>query len=629
VAAQLLGGPPEPGKGEPGTITLRPHAARLMLWRSPVDQPGWARPLLLMVAAVAGAAYAWQIKNDALEPYYAAAVRSMSISWRNFVYAALDPAGTITVDKLPGAFWLQAISVHLFGAHVWAIVLPQVIEGVLAVLVLYRVVRRLAGPGAGLVAAAVLAVTPATVALNRGNISESLMTLLLLLAADATVSAILTGRTRMLMLAGLWMGLAFQTKSIEAWLVLPALGFAYLLAAHAPLQRRVLQLAAAVPLTAAVSLSWITIVTLTPAHSRPYVDGSFHNSVFEQVFIYNGFGRVGGFSPLQLLASQGFNYGLPPPPAWNRLLTGGYGHDIGWLIPAALISLVVGLVTRRREPRTDPIRASFVLWGAWLVLLLVTFSAMTTSWAYYTAELAPATAALVAIGLTCAWSARHSGRTVQVVLAVAVLSSVSYAAWLLPDVGTGLPTWLRPLLVTAGVATEVLVVLSMVSDRAHLVLAGLASSAAAVLVVPAVASASIVVNQLGPFDTPFQPEATTIAIRDMLVTTPATVRSSLPRVQSVRNGAPILLAAQPGVIAAEFMLGSGDEVLPIGGFTGAMPEPTLQELQSRILKGEFHLVITGRSPDPRYAWISTHCLALSPGRAPEVYYCQPSDVDSP
>jgi hypothetical protein len=145
----------------------------------------WLRRLALTaIAALAGLLYAWAMGQDTLEYYYAAADRSMSMSWHDFIFGAFDPAGTITVDKLPGALWLQALSVRAFGVHTWAIILPQVIEGILTVLVLYRAVRRLAGPAAGLIAALVLAVSPATVALNRENISDSLLILLLVLAAD-------------------------------------------------------------------------------------------------------------------------------------------------------------------------------------------------------------------------------------------------------------------------------------------------------------------------------------------------------------------------------------------------------------------------------------------------------------
>ena len=135
-------------------------------WRSPADQPAWARPALLAIAAVAAVAYGWGMAGASVESFYGAAARSMSESWHDFIFGAFDPAGAVTIDKLPGALWVQALSLRVFGFHIWALVLPQVVEGVLTVLVLYRAVRRLAGPAAGLTAAVVLAVTPITVLLN-------------------------------------------------------------------------------------------------------------------------------------------------------------------------------------------------------------------------------------------------------------------------------------------------------------------------------------------------------------------------------------------------------------------------------------------------------------------------------
>jgi 4-amino-4-deoxy-L-arabinose transferase-like glycosyltransferase len=216
-------------------------------WRGRLEQVWLRRLALAAIAALAGLLYAWAMGQDTLEYYYAAADRSMSVSWHDFIFGAFDPAGTITVDKLPGALWLQALSVRAFGMHTWAIILPQVIEGILTVLVLYRAVRRLAGPAAGLIAALVLAVSPATVALDRENVSDSLLILLLVLAADAVSGAVAGlaagdaggsgrpdgravrvrwpgGTLGQLILAGLWAGLAFQAKEIEAWMALPALG---------------------------------------------------------------------------------------------------------------------------------------------------------------------------------------------------------------------------------------------------------------------------------------------------------------------------------------------------------------------------------------------------------------------
>ena len=220
-----------------------------------------------------------------------AAARSMAGSWHDFIFGAFDPAGTVTIDKLPGALWVQALSLRIFGFHIWALVLPQVAEGVLTVLVLYRAVRRLAGPAA----AAVLAVTPVTVLLSRGNVSDSLLILLLVLAADATSAALLSGSLRQLLLAGVWVGLAFQAKMIQAWLALPALAAAYLLAAPAAkLRTRCAHVALAGLVTAVVSLSWMTAVSLVPSQDRPYVDGSPDDWVYTQVFDYNGLGRLTG-----------------------------------------------------------------------------------------------------------------------------------------------------------------------------------------------------------------------------------------------------------------------------------------------------------------------------------------------
>ena len=318
---------------------------------------------------MAAALYSWRA-GAYLEAYYAAAVRSMSLSWHNFAFASFDPAGTVTLDKLPGAFWVQALSVRLFGVHTWAIVLPQAVEGVLSVLVLYRVVRRLSGARAALLAAALLAAAPAAVALDRGNISDSLMILLLLLAADATVSALTTGRWPWLALAGLWVGLAFQAKMIEAWIVLPALLAVYVVAGPGSWRRRVLGAGMSAIVAAVVSVSWMTAVTLTPTSSRPYVDGSQDDSVFQQVFVYNGIGRVDQESPNQLLSrSIGIPLPPPPPPSWNRLLTGPLGRDGGWLLPPALISGIAALVVTRRRPRQDRDRAHAILWGPWLVAL--------------------------------------------------------------------------------------------------------------------------------------------------------------------------------------------------------------------------------------------------------------------
>ena len=341
-------------------------------WRSPADQPAWARPALLAIALVAAVAYGWGMAGASVESFYGAAARSMSESWHDFFFGAFDPAGTVTVDKLPGALWVQALSLRVFGFHIWALVLPQVAEGVLAILVLYRAVRRLAGPAAGLTAAAVLAATPVTVLLSRGNVSDSLLILLLVLAADATSAALLTGSLRQLLLAGVWVGLAFQAKMIQAWLVLPALAAAYLLASPAArLRTRCAHVALAGLVTAVISLSWMTAVSLVPSQDRPYVDGSANDSVYAQVFDYNGLGRLTGNwatiagppSPIivsavesgQMLTAETFGI----KASWHRLLSGPFAADSGWLLPAAIVGalgvLIPGAAARTGATRCAPL----------------------------------------------------------------------------------------------------------------------------------------------------------------------------------------------------------------------------------------------------------------------------------
>jgi 4-amino-4-deoxy-L-arabinose transferase-like glycosyltransferase len=624
--------------GDPLTEVVdssRPFWWRVVFcWRSPEGQPPWARPALLALTVVSGLAYGWRL-GSSIEVYYAAAVRSMSMSWHDFVFGAFDPAGTISVDKLPGALWVQALSVRLLGVHTWAIALPQVLEGSLTILVLFRTVRRLAGPAAGLIAAAVLAFSPAVVALDRGNISDTLLVLLLVLAADSTVAAMQTGRWRSVALAGVWVGLAFQAKMVEAWLVVPALAAVLLLASIGALRARLFRVLGLVLIAGAVSFSWMLFVTLTPASQRPYVDGSHSDSVFAQVFDYNGFGRVGQASPnvelgrtldLPFLAKPG------PGPRWNRLLTGSYGRDAGWLLPASVVVFALGLAERRRRPRTDSMRAGLVLWGTWLVVFGVAFTVGATINAYYLAALAPPVAGLFGIAAVLAWERRHE-RSVRASLVGLVLLTVGYAAWLLPDSGTGLQTWLRPTVLGLGIAVTVALLVSIcVRGPRALGVAAVVGVGATTVLVPAVAAQSVVANTLGPFDTPFQSAAKT-KFTKAFFGAPLQTLSSLPTLEQAQAGAPDLMATQTSVLAAPFIYATGQEVVPIGGYSGQSPEPSVHRLKAEVAAGDFHLVITAaNSSDPRVVWVAAHCLRVpTPADAAgtgvvlpvAIHYCTP------
>lgn len=602
---------------------------RLQFWRSPEDQPAWARPALLAVTALAGLAYAWAINSAYLEPFYGAAARSMAMNWHNFFFGAADPWGTVTVDKLPGALWFQALSLRVFGFHVWAIVLPQVVEGMLTVLVLYRVVRRVAGAGAGLLAAVIMAGSPIVILLDRGNISDSLLILLLVLAADATTRAYTSGRLRPLLWAGVLVGFAFQTKMLQAWLVLPALYAAYLLAAPiAAFLRRLRDVALSAVATVAVSLSWMTAVTIVPASSRPYADGSCDNSVFSQVFGYNGLARVGvsgvfshagchapsqwivnlaRYSSEMQISTAGVN------ATWDRLLHGPFGHDGAWLLLPALASAIAVFVVRRREPRTDSRRAAAVLWCTWLVVLFAFFSAGRLINSYYLAALVPAVAALCAFGARLAWQRRRS-RAVRAGLAVTMLATVAAVIALVPGY-VGVRSWIiASLAVVGGLAAGILFV-SLIPRHASL----WALSVGTVLAVVAIglgsvwASGLVVMEELGPFDSPFATAAHNQVTR--------TYADDFPEQQKVLTQFTARLRPDTAANTIESTLGAsndilatGHEFLPVGGYTGEVSTPTLAQFIRYVAEGRVGFVNVAtrpftRSPDLR--WVASHCRRLS------------------
>ncbi|UXY21276.1 glycosyltransferase family 39 protein [Streptomyces cynarae] len=285
------------------TTVLTPPtgAVRRAPWRSPTDQPAYARPALLVIIVLAAVLYAWGIDHSQYHTFYANAVRSMTESWKAFFYGSFDPGNSITLDKLPGFLWPQALSARIFGFHPWALILPQVLEGVASLLVLHRLVRRWAGVNAALIACTAFLLTPVAVGLFRTAVEDPAFTLCLLLAAEATQRAARDGRPGPLVLAGVWVGLGFQAKMLEAWAVLPALTLVYLLSAPITLRRRLAHLGVSAVVMTAVSASWMLAVTLTPAKDRPYVDGTTNNSAFSMVVGYNFLNR---FSSLGISAAS-------------------------------------------------------------------------------------------------------------------------------------------------------------------------------------------------------------------------------------------------------------------------------------------------------------------------------------
>src|SRR3954453_9117274 len=396
-----------------------------VLPRQRVDHGGMAARLvplerLLRWMLLAGTAALYLVgldRNGWGNTFYAAAAQAGSQSWTALFFGSSDAGNSITVDKPPASLWLMGISARLLGLSSWSVLVPQALLGVAAVALLMATVRRAAGPWAGLLAGLLLALPPLLTLLARLDDPDALLTLLLVAAEWSTTRALDDGRLRWALLTGALVGCAFLTKSLAAFLVLPGLAGVFLLAAPGPLRRRVAHLLAAGGVLVVTAGWWLLAVELTPASSRPWVGGSPVNSPLDLAFGYNGLGRITG-------NESGAGVRVPGPRSAWRLL-GSAADQFGWLLPAAIIALAAGLVLCRGRPRTDPLRAAVVLWGGWALPTALVFSVMQGVWhPYYTVELAPAVAALTALGATVLWRRRTT-----VTFPVLAAGSLMTTAW--------------------------------------------------------------------------------------------------------------------------------------------------------------------------------------------------------
>jgi len=417
-------------------------------------------------------------RNGYANTFYSAAVKSMLRSLHNFLFVSFDPGGLVSVDKPPLALWLQAASAKLFGFSPLALLLPEALAGVLAVAALYWAMARSFGRPAALAAALTLAISPSFVAVARDNGPDPLLILLMTLACVAALRAIRGGRLRALLSCALLIALAFNTKTLAAYLVVPPVALAFLVCAPGPLRRRVAQLAVAGLALVAVSVAWLAFVDLTPPSQRPYAGGSTDNSELGLTFAYNGIGRVGGeegdpgkipFRPGASVVTLSKPEPVTPRsidiyPALGRgrptqirseagavgalrLLDSDLGAQGGWMLPFALVSLlalVASLLAARGAhtmSRRDPRLAGVLVLGGWFLLEATVLSlASGIVHPYYVSALAPGTAAMVGAGaaLFAKLARRRDRLALLLPVAVAATSATQivllererYLAWL-------------------------------------------------------------------------------------------------------------------------------------------------------------------------------------------------------
>ena len=635
-------GPTDSWEGQP-LPHKRPRRSRQVpdrlarLWRGPVEDPSWARPALLGLLLATGVLYLWSLGASGwANSFYSAAAQAGSESWKAFFFGSSDAANSITVDKPPLSLWPMALSVRLFGLSSWSILVPQALMGVATVGLLHRLVRRTTGsPAAGLIAGAVMALTPVAVLMFRFNNPDALLTLLLVGAAGATLRGIdATSEekghpVRWLSLGGALVGLAFLTKMLQAFLVLPALALAYLLFARTAWGKRVGHLFVAFGSMLLAGGWWIAIVELWPASSRPYIGGSQTNSILELTLGYNGFGRLSGNETGSVGGGGAGGTGNWGATGLFRLFNTEIGGQIAWLLPAALVLGAVSLWFARRHNR---LRSGLTLWLTWLLVTALTFSFMAGIFhAYYTVALAPAIAALVGIGGWVLWQHRESYAASGVLAFSTAMTSV--LGWYLLDRADGFVPWLKWVVVVVGMAAA----LALAGIR-HLPRKVALAVAAGALVAGLAGPAAYAVDTASQAHTGSIPTAgpTTAGGRGgpggaggfgggprggQLGAPPGTAtqgtqaQTQAPTQTGGGGGAGGLLngststakvtallqneadsytwaaAAVGANNAAGYQLASEQPVMAIGGFNGSDPSPTLTQFKHYVADGQIHWFI--------------------------------------
>jgi 4-amino-4-deoxy-L-arabinose transferase-like glycosyltransferase len=582
------------------TTTLRrlpraPSPRRQPAARTHTREATWSRPALVLLLVATAAAYVWNLSasGDA-NSFYAAAVQAGTKSWKAFFFGSLDVSNFITVDKPPASLWVMALSGRIFGFSTLSMLIPQVLEGVAAVALLYAAVKRWFGPGAGLLAGAALATTPVAALMFRFNNPDALLVLLLVAAAYCLVRALERASTRWMLAVGTMIGLAFLAKMMQAFLVLPGFALVYLVAAPTGLRRRLLQLGAGAMAIVLSAGWWVAAVALWPVGSRPMIDGSPDNNIFNLILGYNGLGRIFGASGGG--GGGGGGASFSGSPSLLRMFNDLMGGQAAWLLPAALLALALGLWAQRRAPRTDRTRAAVLLWGGWLVVSALVFSLSSgIIHTYYTVALAPAIAALVAIGGVSLWR-RREARSARAWLAVATLGTSAWA-WVLLDRTPAWEGWLRILIVVCGLLAAAALLAPPRSGTLGRRVAGLTAIVA--LSAAFAGPVAYAAQTIGTAHTGSIPSAGPTSAGGFGGGAPGgaggTQSTSTSLVKALEAGHYRWAAAVAGSkTAASLELATGGTpVMAIGGFNNQGGNITLAQFKADVAKGEIHYYIAG------------------------------------
>ena len=607
-------------------------------------RPAWVvavRPLYVLMGIVTLAAFLrlWRLDEVGFgNLYYAATVRSMLASPSNFLFGAFDPAGFVTVDKPPVGFMVQAAFVAALGWNGLALQLPQAIAGTASIPLLYALVARTFGAGAGLVAALALAITPVSVAVERNNTIDAQLGLIVLGATYALLRAVERADLRWLLACAALLGLGFNVKMSQAYLALPALAVTYLVAARTDVPRRVAHLTAFAAVTVAVSLAWIAVADLTPRDQRPYIGSSTNDSALQLALGHNGAARLG---PLTLgVGRPGPQPAGPPgptqprPPAGPgpvgpgplgpgpqgevgengalRLFNQQLAGQVSWSLPLALVGAAVAWTLDGRRRPITPRQRDVLLWLTWLIPTAVFLSFGGIIHRYYLVMLAPPIAALTGVAIVTIAGMGGRARAGLAMVAVGATAAVALNA-----ISAVSGVWsLLPALVIASAGASMLG-LALLS-RWPRVGRPLALSCALLAVPPLLwATTPLDGGAAGlPYASPelLRGGGGPRPVGGPGPSVPGADTSLTAYLLSQRGGERFIAATGSSTIAAPLIVTTGLPVMAIGGFSGSDPILDRAAFARRVAGGEVRFVIADdRLRGDIRDLVSSRCIRVPDG----------------
>jgi 4-amino-4-deoxy-L-arabinose transferase-like glycosyltransferase len=562
---------------------------------------------LLAVTIIGAVLRLWEFGQVAANPFYDAAVRSMSLSWHNFFFGAFEPGAQVSVDKAPADLWFQVATVKLFGFSSAALRVPEVAAGVLAIPLLYDLVRRLFGRRAGLGAAAALAVLPTAILTAHSDTMDSVMMLFDVLAAWLIVVGAQSRKAWPVVAAGAVLGVAFNVKLFEALIVVPALILLMVLAVDLPARRRALALGGSLAAFLAVSLSWIVTASLTPLSGRPWPIGSTNGSIWNVVFAFNGIDRLRAPATPAALA-------IDPPGVTRFFHASGhsYATTVGTMLLAALVlgatAAAVAIAHRRRGTPIDRLTlAGAVFFGVWLVAGVGLLSHMQRLQPRYLEAATPAIAAVVGIGLARLSAQALPRRSLGAAALVGAVAASAIGAVLLAHP----PTW-AVVVALGAVAGCGLIAATRTSPQRATALAVL--GLVAVLAVPAAGAITVARQHRSDAGVPLRTDQAKLA--------------SLSRFLIAHQGGARYEVASPTVVrAAPLIIRDGRPVLMLTSLYGR-PLLDAAQLKSLVAGGQVRYALLGKAsctskgcPDA-VRWVRAHArdVSAAAGQRPGTVY---------